>query len=80
MRKALPTVPYLAMFLVGRRLKQQAIGHGIGRHSREEVMSIGEEDLRALSAFLGERASMLSSFVLCFPFYTMYFIMYCIKG
>ena len=30
-------------------------GHGIGRHSREEVYSIAQRDLKALSDFLGEK-------------------------
>ena len=28
-------------------------GHGIGRHTYEEIWSIGEKDLRALSTFIG---------------------------
>ena len=75
LRKAVPAVNYLTILLVGRRLKQHAVSQGMGRQSREEVMSIAEEDLRALSAFLGERAPMFSSFPLFFHFYyTMYFI------
>lgn len=39
--------------LVGRLVKKELHGHGIGRHSDTEIWSIGKGDLTALSEFLG---------------------------
>ena len=41
--------------LVKRRLNSDAIGQGIGRHTKEEVYEMGLKDLRALSAYLGSK-------------------------
>ncbi|KAI8789724.1 failed axon connections homolog isoform X2 [Biomphalaria glabrata] len=41
--------------LVGRLVKKELHGHGIGRHSDTEIWSIGKGDLTALSEFLGDK-------------------------
>ncbi|XP_070539809.1 failed axon connections homolog isoform X2 [Ptychodera flava] len=49
------TVKYLIFPFVRRKLKKQMYGHGIGRHTEQELFSIVKKDLRALSTFLGEK-------------------------
>lgn len=39
-----------------RGLKKELWGHGMGRHSREEIYAIGCADLTALGDFLGDKA------------------------
>ena len=46
-------IPRLMMYFFRRYLMKCARGHGIGRHSMEEIMEIFEDDLHALSVFLG---------------------------
>ena len=46
-------IPKWAFYLYRSYFKKAAHGHGIGRHSKEEVMGIMENDLQALSDFLG---------------------------
>ena len=41
------------MPLITRRMKGQASGQGMGRHSQEEVIEMGMKDLTAISAYLG---------------------------
>lgn len=41
------------MPLIRRQVRGQAEGHGIGKHSKEEVIEMGIKDMSALSAFLG---------------------------
>ena len=41
--------------LARRGIARQMWGHGIGRHNREEVYSIGRADLTALAGFLGNK-------------------------
>jgi len=36
-----------------KKIAKRMHGHGIGRHSRDDIVAIGLDDLRALSAFLG---------------------------
>jgi len=51
----LPFFVYKVVFpiLTARNLKNDAYGHGIGRHSEAEVIEMGIKDMRALSCFLG---------------------------
>ena len=35
-------------------VRRQMAGHGIGRHSHDDVMAIGAADLRALSGYMGK--------------------------
>lgn len=44
-------VPHLAR----RAIRAQFHGHGMGRHSREEIYAIGCQDLRAAAHWLGEQ-------------------------
>lgn len=44
-----------AMLLVRRNVKSNLNGHGMGRHTNEEVHEIAETDLKALSEYLGEK-------------------------
>ncbi|XP_066271539.1 failed axon connections homolog [Branchiostoma lanceolatum] len=52
-------LPWTVMFLVRsvgqREIRQMMRGHGIGRHSKEEIEGIMEKDLKAISSFLGAK-------------------------
>ena len=39
--------------VMSKRIHKQAYAQGIGRHSKEETLALAEEDLRAISKFLG---------------------------
>lgn len=41
--------------LARRGLRQQLRGHGMGRHSEEEIHAIGRRDITALTDFLGDK-------------------------
>ena len=43
------------MPLLRYRLNGTAVGQGMGRHTKEEVYEMGLKDLRALSAYLGDK-------------------------
>jgi len=45
----------IAPGIVRKSLRKQITGHGMGRHSQEEIYKIGVEDLRAASAFLADK-------------------------
>lgn len=47
--------------LARRGLRQQLAGHGMGRHSREEIHAIARRDLTALADFLGDKPFMLGT-------------------
>ena len=44
-------VPHLAR----KNVRAQLIGHGMGRHTPDEIYGLGKADLTALSEFLGEK-------------------------
>ncbi len=50
-------VPHLAR----RAVRKEIHGHGIGRHSAEEIMDIGRADLGALADLLGEQPFFLGA-------------------
>jgi hypothetical protein len=50
---------YLIYWGFPQRFFNQAQGHGIGRHSREDLLLILQRDLRAISDFLGEKKFMM---------------------
>ncbi len=52
-RKMLLAIPLPYLYYLRRNLKNAAVGHGMGRYTREEYMQIGMEDLNALNTFLG---------------------------
>lgn len=44
-----------------RGLIKQMLGHGMGRHSREEILGIGKRDITALAYFLGDKRYFMGS-------------------
>lgn len=46
---------YVMSWLLSHHLQKSLWGHGIGRHSSEEIYSIAERDLRAVSELLGRK-------------------------
>ena len=50
-------VPRVARRIVSRELN----GHGMGRHTRDEIVAIGRKDLAAAADFLGEKAFFLGA-------------------
>lgn len=42
-----------------RKMRSNLDGHGLGRHTREELYKIAEQDLKAVSDLLGEKAFLL---------------------
>ena len=49
-----PGVPSIIMHGISRRVDKQARAQGMGRHTSDETLSLGEGDLKAISNFLGE--------------------------
>ena len=50
-----PVVRDIAALVYRRKIRQQIYGHGLGRHTAEEVFELGMLDIDALSASLGEK-------------------------
>lgn len=50
-----PWITYVTMPIILRRLKDNAWGQGVGRHSQEVVYELGLKDFRALSGYLGTK-------------------------
>ncbi|XP_078383185.1 failed axon connections homolog isoform X2 [Oculina patagonica] len=48
-------VKYLVFHMIQRSCRKNMWGHGIGRHSEQEVYGIGEKDLLAVSEILGQK-------------------------
>ncbi|XP_060564136.1 failed axon connections homolog isoform X2 [Ruditapes philippinarum] len=46
---------WLTVTLLRRALAKQTWGHGIGRHSKDEVWDVAMQDMNALSSFLGSK-------------------------
>jgi glutathione S-transferase len=44
-----------ARWSLTKNFKKRFIVHGIGRHSREDIISLGVEDLKALSTYIGSK-------------------------
>ncbi|XP_077989759.1 failed axon connections homolog [Glandiceps talaboti] len=60
----LPQIPILTslVFRYARRSTRQLMyGHGMGRHSEDEIYSIAEKDIRALSVILGDKKFMFGN-------------------
>lgn len=53
--KTLTKLPSILVWEIGRRTRNMAHAHGVGRHAPEDVDLLLEEDLTALSEFLGEK-------------------------
>jgi glutathione S-transferase len=47
--------------LVRRSLIRQLHGHGMGRHSRDEIYELGKRDLTAIADFLGDKPFFMGS-------------------
>jgi len=60
LKLAFPLSNYIIM-MISWDVRKKADGQGIGRHSQEDVMAIGQADLKALSDFLGEAFVLLQS-------------------
>ncbi|XP_060608557.1 failed axon connections homolog isoform X1 [Ruditapes philippinarum] len=56
--KTITKLPSLVVWEIGRRTKNMAYAHGIGRHTQQEVDLNLEADLTALSDFLGDKKFM----------------------
>uniref|UniRef100_A0A8W8KXW2 Failed axon connections-like protein n=2 Tax=Magallana gigas TaxID=29159 RepID=A0A8W8KXW2_MAGGI len=52
-------IPWPMFYMVGNLVKKQSYAQGVGRHSEEEVLQVMDEDLMALSKFLGMKKFML---------------------
>jgi glutathione S-transferase len=50
-----PVLRDLAAWAYRHRINSQIRGHGLGRHTPEEVFQLGKEDIDALAHFLGEK-------------------------
>ena len=50
----MPHFPKIVFYTISKNVKKMAHGHGMGRHTRDEVTHILQGDLTALSDFLGE--------------------------
>jgi len=51
-----PVIRDLAAWAYRYRINAQIRGHGIGRHTPDEVLELGREDIDALAHFLGNKA------------------------
>lgn len=50
-----PVIRDAAAVIYRYKIRQQIYGHGIGRHTREEIFELGMLDIDALSASLGDK-------------------------
>ncbi|MEZ5842626.1 MAG: glutathione S-transferase family protein [Hyphomicrobiaceae bacterium] len=49
----------LVIMMIGRQLKRTLWGQGLGRHSRDEIIALGNQDVDAIAAVLGEKPWLL---------------------
>ena len=54
LKEAVPAASIYILIMISWSVRKATHGQGLGRHSQEEVMTIGQADLKALSDFLGE--------------------------
>lgn len=57
--RSLTQLPGIMVWEIGRRTRKMAYAQGVGRHTQGEVEQLLEDDLTALSDFLGEKQFML---------------------
>lgn len=50
---------WMTLTFLRRIISKETWGHGIGRHSKEDVWKIAVKDMEALSNFLGEVSSFM---------------------
>lgn len=54
--KAIPALPRKLIFkLILKKIKRDNYGHGMGRHTPEEILAFAVEDFTALSVLLGDK-------------------------
>ena len=61
LKEAIPVSGFMLM-LISWSVRKATHGQGLGRHSQEEVMTIGQADLKALSDFLGEAFLLVTNY------------------
>ena len=61
LKEAIPVSSFILM-KVSWAIRKATHGQGLGRHSQEEVMTIGQADLKALSDFLGEAFLLVANY------------------
>jgi len=42
-------------YVLARSIQKRMYAHGIGRHSKDDMIRIGQDDLRAISQYLGQK-------------------------
>lgn len=50
-----PVLKQIVPFIARRAIRREIHGHGMGRHSRDEIYAIGCQDVRALAHLLGNQ-------------------------
>ncbi len=57
--KGIPSLPRKLIFkMILKKIKRDNDGHGMGRHTREEILAFAVEDFTALSVLLGKKKFM----------------------
>ena len=56
-----PVVRDVVPVLARRGMRKEIWGHGMGRHSREEIFAIGQADITALAEFLADKPYFLGA-------------------
>lgn len=56
-----PPLKWIVPGIAKRGMRREIHGHGMGRHTREEIYSIGKRDLTALADFLGSKPFFMGS-------------------
>ena len=52
--KACTLLPVFAPTIISWTVRKRANAQGLGRHTEQQLVAIGQDDLKALSVFLGE--------------------------
>ncbi|TXI17955.1 MAG: glutathione S-transferase family protein [Nitrosomonas sp.] len=55
-----PIIRDLAASHTRKKIQQQILGHGIGRHQTDEIFALGKQDIDALAASLGDKPYFLN--------------------
>ena len=59
MRKVIPQIGPVFMWFIRRQMKKLLYDQGIGRHTIDEINQIAEQNVTALSDFLGKTIDLL---------------------
>jgi glutathione S-transferase len=54
-----PLLKWFVPHLARRTIRRELWGHGMGRHSRDEIYTMGKADLTALAEFVGAKRFMM---------------------